>query len=117
MPTAKDLKVFVPTQDFELSIEFYTALGCKENWRIDGLAEMELGGTRFLLQKYFQKDWAHNFMMYIVIDNAQAWYEHVKQILREKKYGDARVNPPKQESHALVTYVWDPCGVLLHFAQ
>ena len=31
---------------------------------------------------------------------------------------DARVAEPQQQDWgALVTYVWDPCGVLLHFTQ
>ena len=33
-------------------------------------------------------------------------------------FGAARVTPPKREPHgALVTYIWDPAGVLLHMAQ
>ena len=32
--------------------------------------------------------------------------------------GPPRVNPPKEEDYgALVTYIWDPAGVLLHMAQ
>ena len=33
-------------------------------------------------------------------------------------FGDARVAEPKLEDWgATVTYVWDPCGVLLHFTE
>ncbi|MEM7513712.1 MAG: VOC family protein [Bacteroidota bacterium] len=117
-PAIKDLKIFVPTRDYELSIEFYTRLGWTLNWKSDGLAEVELAGQRMLLQKYYAKEWANNFMIYLNVESAQDWYEHVDTILKEKKYEGARVNPPKEEDYgAIVTYVWDPCGVLLHFAE
>ena len=43
--------------------------------------------------------------------------EVIKNHLDQSKYETARVNPPKKEPHAIVTYAWDPCGVLLHFAE
>ncbi|MEM6763844.1 MAG: VOC family protein [Bacteroidota bacterium] len=118
IPTVKDLKIFVPTKDYEVSIEFYTKLGWTLNWKSDGLAEVELAGQRMLLQKYYAKQWAHNFMVYLMVEDAQAWYEHVADILREKSYGEAKVQPPKKEDYgAIVTYIHDPCGVLLHCAE
>ena len=56
-------------------------------------------------------------MMYINVNDAQEWYEHITEVLAEHNYKYARVKPPKEEPHAIVTYAWDPCGVLLHFAQ
>lgn len=118
MPIAKDVKIFVPAEDFSLSLAYYQALGWKLNWQVPGLAELELGGNRFFLQNYYQKDWAHNFMFYIVVENAQEWYDHIAKVIAENKdFSTTRVNPPKEESHAIVTYAWDPCGVLIHFAE
>jgi len=49
-----DLKVWVPAKIFEESKRFYLELDCKLNWLHEsGLAEMELGGFRFLLQDYY----------------------------------------------------------------
>ena len=57
-------------------------------------------------------------MLHITVKDAAAWYKHVTAVLAARSYGAARVNPPKQEEYgALVTYVWDPAGVLLHLAQ
>lgn len=117
MPKAKDIKVFVPTKNFQESLTYYLALGWKKFWSDENLAELELGSTRFYLQAYYNKDWANNFMMYITVESAQEWYEHISQILERSNYKYAKVNPPKEEPHAIVTYAWDPCGVLLHFAQ
>ena len=57
-------------------------------------------------------------MLHITVEDAHSWYERVKLVLDERKFGAARVDPPREQSYgALVTFVWDPVGVLLHFAQ
>jgi hypothetical protein len=119
-PQASDVKIFVPAMNFRESLEFYTSLGWKQNWKDedDGLAELELAACRFYLQNYYHKDWANNFMMHIAVNDARAWWEHATKVIAEGKYQYARLNEPKQEAYgALVTYVWDPAGVLLHFAE
>ncbi|MEM7130424.1 MAG: VOC family protein [Chloroflexota bacterium] len=117
-PIATDLKVFTPTRDFNESLQFYTTLGWQLNWQDAGLAEIELAGTRLYLQNYYTKEWAENFMIYVSVDDAQAWYDHVHTILQKGEFISARVEPPKKESYgAIVTYMWDPCGILVHFAQ
>ncbi len=117
-PAAQDVKVFVPMRDFEHSLRFYEALGWKRNWQEEGLAEIELAQTRLYLQNFYAQEWAENFMIYIVVEDAAAWHGHIASVLDGGEFPEARVNPPKEESYgALVTYAWDPCGVLLHFAQ
>jgi len=113
-----DVKVFVPTKDFKLSLSFYQELGWKTIGLHDKLAELELGGIRFFLQDYYNRGWANNFMFYINVENTRAWYEHVSEVLENGDFGKARVNEPKKQPHGdIVTHVWDPSGVLLHFAQ
>ena len=51
-------------------------------------------------------------------DTTAAWHTHVESVLAAGAYGKARVTPPKLESwRFIVTYVYDPSGVLLHFSQ
>ena len=119
-PTANDVLVFVPAKDFEQSLRFYTQLGWTMKWKAgdNGLAELELASNRFLLQNFYARALAENFMLQVRVENAAAWYQHVSSILAAEKFGSARVNPPKEESYgAIVTHVWDPSGVLIHFTQ
>lgn len=118
--TTNDVKVFVPAMNFEASLRFYQALGWNANFVADdnGIAELELANYRFYLQNYYNKHWADNFMMHITVEDAQAWQQHASTVIAEERYENVRVEGPKEESYgALVTYVWDPSGVLLHFAQ
>lgn len=117
-PTAQDIKPFVPAKNFNESISFYKALGWVLNWQNGGVAEMELAGVRFFLQDFYFKQLAENYMLYINVEDAQAWHDHVTTVLANDDYPTVHIEPPKKETYgALVTYVWDPSGVLLHFAQ
>ena len=115
---ASDLRPFLPSKNFELSKEFYAALGCKLEWSDEHLALFNLSGFRFYLQGYYAKEWADNCMLHISVQDATSCYTDITETLKSGRFPGARVAPPKQEPYgALVTYVWDPVGVLLHLAQ
>lgn len=115
-----DIRTFVPARDFQQSLRFYTRLGWRLNWQADDstLAELELADCRFLLQDFYVKAWANNFMLQVIVSDASAWHQHVSQILQAESFDYARLNLPKEEPYgALVTHVWDPSGVLIHFTE
>ena len=122
--TTSNIKTFIGSKSFDESRDFYVALGWKLNFDSGDLAELELGSSRFYLQNFYQRNWCENSMLHITVEDATAWYQHVAEILKARTYGVARVQEPKepkepkeQSYDALVTFVWDPVGVLLHFAQ
>lgn len=115
--TVADVRPFVPTLDLDTSRSFYRALGWIEVWSDGGLALVSLGGRQIMLQDRYVKDWAENFMLTVEVASADDWYGHVSDVLATGAYGDARVAEPQEEGWARVTHVWDPSGVLLHFAQ
>ncbi len=117
---ASDVKTFVPAKKFEESLAFYQAMGWQANFVSENgdLAELELGDSRFYLQNYYNKDWANNFMLHITVEDAQAWRDHAASVIEAGNWKYARLRGPKEQDYgALVTWVWDPSGVLLHFAQ
>ncbi len=57
-------------------------------------------------------------VMHLSVDDAQAWYAHMRSVLAEGRFPGARVQPPAAQPYgALVTFVHDPSGVLLHFCE
>lgn len=118
--TIKHIRVFVPAKDFRQSLHFYTSLGWALKWQANdnNLAQLELAGNQMLLQDFYVEAWAHNFVFNIAVEDATAWYEHIKRVLEADDFGDARVQAPKKEPYgALATHAWDPSGVLLSFMQ
>ena len=113
-----DLKAFVPARDFELSMRFYLDLGFSEKWSNGQTAELELGGYRFLLQSFYVKEHAENFMMHLMVEDADAWWEHIKSAGLAEKYQLYMAKPPVLQPWGLrVLYLTDPTGVLWHIAD
>ncbi|WP_338764762.1 hypothetical protein [Massilia sp. METH4] len=113
-----DVRPFVGAADFALSKAFYAALGWAVEYDDDKLALLANGGHRFYLQDYYSKEWVDNTMLHVTVADAHGAHEQVRALLATGRFPGARVAPPKRESYgALVTYVWDPAGVLLHLAQ
>ena len=117
----KDVKVFVPSKDFTTSLNFYTALGWKVNYRAknDAIAELELADCRFYLQNYYQRGWANNFMLHITVEDAQAWYDHATAVIATKQAqkGTCPSATTARRTVHLSPLSGTPSGVLLHFAQ
>ena len=115
---ATDVKPFVGSKDFALSRDFYVAMGWSLNFDAGDLAELQLGDHRFYLQKNYQRQWCDNTMLHITVNDANAWYARAESVITSRNFRAAKVRSPSMQSYgALVTFVWDPSGVLLHFAQ
>jgi len=115
----KSLKIYVPAKDLQESKRFYEALGFSLTEAWGGNFDCRLGAALFRLQNYFVKDWADNFMMQFEVDNASAWYEHARKVIEAGGFDKSvRAKPPEEvEPGVYITYVHDPCGVLLIFIQ
>lgn len=108
---------FLPAKDFDVSKRFYEALGFTKV--LDGdVAIFRMGASSFILQKHFQKDWAENFMMQLMVDDLDAWWTHLGSLDLSAKFGVPAPKPPAMQPWGLrVAYVTDPSGVLWHIAQ
>ena len=111
------IRPFVPAKDFDLSKQFYEALGFDEVLNGE-VAIFNAGSGGFILQRHYQKEWAENFMMQLMVDDLDAWWAHIAALDLPAKFG---VQPPKspamQPWGLCVAYVYDPCGVLWHVSQ
>lgn len=113
-----DVKAFVPARDLELSKAFYTDLGFTTNFSNNEIAELQIGSFRFLLQKFYVKEHAGNFMMFLAVDDADAWWNYIQQKEFPKKYPGIMCKPPEMQPWGLrVLYLSDPTGVLWHIAE
>ena len=109
----------MPSDDYEVSKSFYECIGFKVNWDAGEVCEIDTSfGYRFLLLPKNHNNYAHSLMLHFMVDSALQWYEHFKSVGLEEKFKGTKVAPPKLEPWGLlITYVWDPAGVLLHFAE
>jgi catechol 2,3-dioxygenase-like lactoylglutathione lyase family enzyme len=117
-PNVLDLKAFVPAKDLAQSIQFYTELGFTTNWSNPDIAEMQIGSFRFLLQRFYVKEHAGNFMMNLTVENPDEWWRRIERIGLKQKYPDIMARPPEMQPWGIrVLYLSDPSGVLWHIAE
>ena len=118
VPTGTELaRPFLPAKDFELSKRFYETLGFEKV--LDGdVAIFNAASGGFILQRYYQKEWAENFMMQLMVDDLDAWWMHISALDLPQRF---KVPPPRapamQPWGLRIAYVVDPSGVLWHIAQ
>jgi len=116
------MRPFLPSRNFEESKRFYEALGFAVVSLGDKTAHVQLGRTggsfSFLLQDFYQKDFAENLMMHLLVDDLDAWWEHIVSLNLKERFGVGEPRAPQLESWGLrVAYVFDPAGVLWHIAS
>ena len=85
--TAVEIKAFVPARDFDLSKRFYTELGFTIASSSDDIAYIRYENCSFLLQRFFIKEHAENFLMHFLVQSADAWHEKVQVLRLDEKYG------------------------------
>jgi catechol 2,3-dioxygenase-like lactoylglutathione lyase family enzyme len=112
-----EVKAFVPAQDFELSKRFYLDLGFVVAWSSDDLAYLRHDASSFLLQNFYRKEHADNFMMHLLVEDVDAWWNHVQTKGIIPSYG-VQAEPPSDKPWGLRDFVIvDPTGVLWRIGQ
>jgi hypothetical protein len=107
-----EIKPFVPACRLSESIAFYAALGFEVPWQSDDLAYVRLGGTSFMLQKFYVPEHANNFVMHMLVGNADDWHRHVVDSGVVEKYA-VRLDTPEDRPWQLRDFtLTDPSGVL-----
>jgi len=118
IPQIRAFRPFLPAKEFETSLRFYKEIGFEEYRLGDALAELSLGTHAFLLQGYYVKEWAENTVMHVLVHDVDSWWQHINSLDLAKRFGVSPPAAPRVEPWGLtVAYVFDPSGVLWHFAQ
>jgi uncharacterized glyoxalase superfamily protein PhnB len=111
-------RAFLPTRDFEVSKAFYVALGFTLELGGDDVAIFATGESEFLLTRFYQKEYAENFMMQMLVDDLDAWWARISSLNLPEHFGVSAPREPAVQAWGLrIAFVIDPCGVLWHFAQ
>jgi hypothetical protein len=109
---AVEIKAFVPARDFATSLRFYERIGFEIPWASEDLAYVRHGDTSFLLQKFYVAEHAGNFMMHLLVQNADDWYRHLKSLGVAREFG-VGIGVPEDRPWGLRDFTLvDPTGVL-----
>ncbi|BBB30448.1 conserved hypothetical protein [Neptunomonas japonica JAMM 1380] len=112
-----EIKAFVPAKDFEISKQFYSELGFTKASDSDGVAYFHKGRCSFLLQDFYEKVYAENFMMHLLVEDIHSWHKQVEVSGVAKKY-DVKVSDIVEQPWGMLDFtLHDPSGVLWRFGE
>jgi uncharacterized glyoxalase superfamily protein PhnB len=112
-----EIKAFVPAKNFELSQQFYQDIGFTMASSGDGVAYFHVEHASFLLQDFFDEAHAKNFMMHLLVQDVDAWWQLVRQSDVVAKYGVTQSNIESQPWRMRDFCLTDPSGVLWRIGQ
>jgi catechol 2,3-dioxygenase-like lactoylglutathione lyase family enzyme len=112
------LRPFVPAKDFAVSKRFYQAMGFTLTGEADKVAFLKLGEFSFILQDFYVQAFAENFMMQVLVRDADAWWRQLDSARLVAEFGIPGPRAPAKQSWGLkVGFIVDPSGVLWHIAE
>ena len=110
-------RAFLPSKDFTTSKRFYEKLGFEKLLDAD-VAIFGVGASSFVLTNYFQKEYAENCMMPLMVDDLDSWWRHIEALDLSAAFEVKDPRPPAMQPWGLrVAYLFDPSGVLWHVAE
>ena len=116
-PKSNELKTFVPSRDFEQSKQFYKDLGFEMDWEGEKMAQFKVGDFRFLLQDYYVKEFAENFMMFLFVDDVDEWWDYIQKTGIKERY-EIVLKPPQDYPWGMrEIHMVDPTGIFWHFGK
>jgi hypothetical protein len=118
IPSGTELaRPFLPAKDFDVSKAFYEAVGFEKLLDAD-VAIFRVGSSGFILQRRYQKEWAENFMMQLMVDDLDGWWAHIKSLDLATTFDVQPPRAPAMQPWGLrIAYVFDPSGVLWHVGE
>ena len=116
--SVNSMRAFVPARDLALSKCFYRELGFEVVWEAHDACGLRIDGCSFILQQFYIKEHAGNFMMALDVEDVDAWWRHIASLQLPERYELAVIKAPEQQPWGLrVLFLSDPSGVLWHIAQ
>jgi uncharacterized glyoxalase superfamily protein PhnB len=112
-----EIKAFVPARDFERSKKFYGEIGFTMASEGGGVAYFRVDDASFLLQDFCSDGLAENFMMHLLVDDVDAWWDRIDESGVVGSYG-VSLSPIELQPWRMRDFcLTDPSGVCWRIAQ
>jgi hypothetical protein len=107
-----DIRVFIPSKNYENSKTFYTEIGFLGDFVTDDLTLFTSGECTFFLQRFYNKELAENLMFQLIVLDIDNAFE-----MANKSTYKTKITPIQQEHWGKVFYLTGPSGELWHVTQ
>jgi catechol 2,3-dioxygenase-like lactoylglutathione lyase family enzyme len=114
---ARSIRPFIGAKDFQLSCNFYRDLGFEEVKLSPQMNLYTFGELGFYLQNAYVKDWIDNSMLFVEVQDVQAYLTTISLLHLTDKYPGVRLSAIQHFDWGSEFYLHDPSGILWHFGQ
>jgi len=112
------LRPFVPARDFLASKRFYQTLGFAMTVDEAEIAILKLESFSFILQNFYVKELAENYMVQLLVRDAETWWQRINGPKLMSEFDVKEPRAPVMQSWGMkVGFLFDPSGVLWHVAE
>lgn len=111
------IRPFIGAKDFSLAREFYKLLGFDEHELSPAFCVYHKDALSFYLQDAYVKDWIDNTMVFLEVEDVEAFYAHLQSLNLPAKFPGVRLVPIRHESWGSECFLHDPSGVLWHIGS
>lgn len=116
--TAISIRPFIGSKNYLQSQEFYQLLGFQVMNVGPKLSFVKVNDTvGFYLQDAYVKKWVDNTMLFIEVEDVEAWHQKIKALDLESKYKLVRCSEIQIEHWGKEFFLHDPEGILWHIGK
>lgn len=111
------LRPFIGARDFAVSRRFYQDLGFEETVLDKHFSVFKKQGLAFYLQDAYVKDWVDNTMIFMEVEDADAYWNELLALQLPSKYENVKLVPVQTHEWGKECFLHDPSGILWHFGE
>ncbi len=114
---AKSIRPFIGAKDYNLSKNFYKAIGFEEVVISTDMSLFKIDQFGFYLQDAYVKDWVDNSMIFLEVEDVDQYWKELSSLDLTTNYKGVRLTAVKQFDWGRECFLHDPSGILWHFGQ
>lgn len=113
----RSLRPFIGSKDYELSRYFYRDLDFYEVDLGDMCYYQVSEQVGFYLQRYYQKEWVNNTMLFLEVEQLDEYLETLRAKQLTDRYQGVRLSEIETYDWGRELFLHDPSGVLWHIGE
>ena len=114
----KSLRTFIGSTDFQQSRAFYREWGFEESVIGPTFSYFQTAPQQgFYLQDYKVKDWINNTMMFLEVEDLDAYWAYLETKNLAAKFKGVRLKPIQKDDWGREFFMYDPSGILWHIGS
>jgi hypothetical protein len=113
----KSIRAFIGAKNYKASRNFYLDFGFKESQISADMSYFSQGEFGFYLQDYYAKDWVNNSMLFLEVQDVEAYLQDLQNKKLDSKHKGVRISKISYNAWGKEFFVHDPSGILWHIGS